>query len=92
MTANAYIIGQPVLLTDTITVPSSGALVDDATTSCTVYQPDGTTALPSVIHDSTGVYSAAFMPSQNGWHEYVFRSTNTGAGAGRSRFYVSPVP
>ncbi len=91
-TSNTYILGQVILLTDRITNPSTGALTDDGTTACTVYQPDGTTDTPAVVPESTGIYTAEFTPDQTGWHEYVFRATNTAAGAGRKRFYVSPVP
>lgn len=89
---NTYIVGQPIELQDVITNPRTDALTDDGTTNVTVYLPNGTTETPAVIRDSLGTYLATFTPSVSGWHEYIFRSTNTGAGAGRSRFYVSPVP
>lgn len=94
--ANQYIVGQVIQLTDLITNPNStptpNAPVDDATDALAVYQPDGTTLTPGVTHGTTGVYTATFTPTQVGWHEYVFKSTTTGAGAGRGRFFVSPVP
>lgn len=93
---NTYIVGQVIQLTDLITNPNStptpNAPVDDASEVLTVYLPDGTTQTPALTHGVTGTYTATFTPTQVGWHEYVFKSTTTGAGAGRGRFFVSPVP
>jgi hypothetical protein len=91
-TPNEYIPGQVVVLTDTITNPATAALTNDASDTLTVYKPDGTTTSPAVTNMSTGVYSAQITVDQAGWWEYVFKSTGTAAGAGRSRFYVSQVP
>lgn len=98
-TPNTYIVGQVIQLTDLITNPNStptaNAPVDDATDAVTIYQPDGTSTAPTTSHSGSagsGTYTAQFTPTQTGWHEYVFRSTAGGAGAGRGRFYVSPVP
>jgi non-ribosomal peptide synthetase component F len=99
-TPNEYIPGQVVVLTDLITDPNStptpNTPIDDNTDAVTVYKPDGTTSTPSVSHSGasgSGTYKAQLTVDQAGWWEYVFRSTgNPGAGAGRGRFYVSPVP
>jgi hypothetical protein len=93
--ASEYILGQIVLLSDLITNPVSGATLSDATDAVTVYRPDGTTITPAVTHpgqDNAAAYDAQITVDQSGWWEYVWRSTTTGAGAGRSRFWVSPVP
>lgn len=93
MSANEYIIGEIVLLEDAITDPrAADAPVDDVSESVTVYKPDRTSETPAVAHDGTGLYSAQFEATQAGWHEYIFRSTGAGAGAGRGSFYVSDVP
>jgi hypothetical protein len=96
---NQYIVGQVIQLRDLITDPNStptaNQTVDDGTEALTVYQPDGTSTTPSVSHSGlagSGLYLALFTPTQIGWHEYVFKSTATGAGAGRGRFFVGPVP
>lgn len=93
--ANEYIIGQIILLQDLITDPATGLPVNDSSDVVTVYKPDGITTLtPSVTHGSTTPYAqtAQVVPDQSGWWEYVWKSTSTGAGAGRGRFWVSPVP
>lgn len=93
MSANEYIVGQVIMLKDAITNPAlADVLTDDATDVVTVYLPDGTSTTPSPTRASLGTYTAQYTPSQTGWHEYVWRSTTTGAGAGRGRFYVAPVP
>jgi len=98
MDYNTYIVGQLILLRDDITDPESTPpfqTIDDATDQATVYQPDGSTISPTTVHDGaagSGVYLAQFAPTQTGWHHYVFRSTATAVGAGRWKFYVSPVP
>jgi hypothetical protein len=92
---NTYIVGQLVLLSDLITRTASGATVTDPTDVVTVYKPDGTTVTPSVVHpgvDDPNAYEAQITVDQPGWWEAVFNSTSTGAGAGRTRFYVSSVP
>jgi hypothetical protein len=95
---NQYIVGQVIGLTDLITNPNSTPTadqpVDDGSDVVTVYAPDGTSSTPTVTHGATnsGAYTAQFTPTQTGWHEYVWKSTGSGAGAGRGRFYVSPVP
>lgn len=95
-TPNEYIVGQVIVLSDVITnpfsTPTPNAPVDDSTDAVTVYKPDGTTVTPAVTHGATGNYSAQITLDQPLWWEYVWRSTTTGAGAGRGRFYVSPVP
>ena len=92
---STYIVGQVVLLSDLITNPSTDAPIVDATTICTVYKPDGTSSVLSVVHpgqDDADAYDAQVTVDQAGWWEYVFLSTGAGAGAGRNRFYVSPIP
>jgi hypothetical protein len=92
---NQYVIGQVILLKDVITDPATSTTLDDSTDAVTVYQPDGTSTVLATNHSGaagSGQYSAAFTPTQVGWHEYVFKSTGAGAGAGRGRFFVSPVP
>lgn len=93
---NQYVIGQVILLKDVITDPATSATLDDSTDQVTVYHVDsGTSTVLATNHSGaagSGQYSAAFTPTQVGWHEYVFRSTGAGAGAGRGRFFVSPVP
>lgn len=92
MVANEYIPGQLVVLTDTISNPTNSQLADDSTEALTVYKPDGTTTSPGINHASTGVYNAQLVLDMPGWWEYVFKSTGAAAGAGRGRFFVSPVP
>jgi hypothetical protein len=93
---NTYVVGQIVFLEDVITDPTTGQPVDDATDVVTVYQPDGTTASPAPTvtpgASGSGTYTAQFTPTQAGWHEFVWQSTQGGAGASRGWFYVSPVP
>jgi hypothetical protein len=90
--ANEYLLGSVILLTDTITNPSTGTLTDDATEALTVYEPDGVSQAIGLAHSGTGVYSAQYTATKVGWHEYVFSSTGTAAGAARGRFYVQAVP
>lgn len=92
--ANEYIIGQIILLQDLITDPATGLPVNDSSDIVTVYKPDGTITSPSPSHSSTTPYAttAQLTPDQPGWWEYVWKSTTAGAGAGRGRFWVSPVP
>lgn len=91
--ANDYIVGQVIRLKDLITDPNNAdAPIDDATDVVTVYQPDGTTSVPSPAHGVTGTYTATFTPTQTGMHQYVWKSTGAAAGAGRKYFYVAAVP
>lgn len=88
-----FIQGQVVLATDLISSDAAGLVpVDDSTNVLMVYKPDQTTATPTVVHGTTGAYSAQVTLDQAGWWQFVFTSTATGAGAGRARVYVSPVP
>jgi hypothetical protein len=94
--------GQLVVLKDLITSDAAGLVpVDDVTDAVMVYKPDGlgglvaVTPAPTVSHvgaANSGQYSAQYTFDQPGWHEIVFTSTTTGAGKGRARVYVSPVP
>lgn len=91
--ANEYVVGQVVVFKDLVSSDAAGLVpVDDATDVVTVYKPDGTTATPAIAHGVTGTYTASLTVDQSGWWEYVYKSTNTAAGAGRGRFYVSKVP
>lgn len=91
---NTYLIDQPILLVDLITDPRTGDPVADPSDAVTVFQPDGTPSTPPTIvdPDDPNGYAAVFVPSMAGWHEYIWRSTGAGSGAGRKTFYVSPVP
>ena len=88
-------MGQIIQFEDAVTDPANGdAPVDDGTDVVTVYLPDGTSVMPGTSHSGTTPYltTAQFTPTLAGWHEYVWTSTGGGAGKGRNRFYVSPVP
>jgi hypothetical protein len=89
-----YIVGQVIRVKDQITDPDTGTLTDDASVTVTVYKPDETVVspAPSLAHPSTGTYTAQFTVDQAGWWQYIFSSTLTAPGAGRKKFYVSPVP
>jgi hypothetical protein len=97
---NTYIVGQVVFLRARLSDPSTGDAsdpatqdpIDDPTIAVTVYKPDGSTVNTSLAHASTGTYTAAVTVDQNGQWEYVSLSTGAAAGAGRERFYVSPIP
>lgn len=90
--SSTYIIGQTILLIDTLTDPLTSTLIDDSSEAVTVYQPDSAAVTPAVTHVSLGVYTAEYDAVQAGWHEYVWRSTGAASGASRGTFYVSPVP
>lgn len=87
VTQNDPLTGQPVL-------DGSGNPIrlDDASMSCTVYKPDGTTTSAGVTRVSLGAYTAQFTPDQSQWWEAVFSGITTAPGKGRVRIYVSPVP
>jgi hypothetical protein len=57
------------------TVKVGGTLTNDATTSLTVYLPDGTSVSPSLTNTSTGLYDVAYTTTVLGWHRYVFTSS-----------------
>jgi hypothetical protein len=92
---NSYIVGEVIELNDLVTDPSNNnAPVTGATDVLTVYQPDQTTVTPSVTDSGGGVYRADFIPTMAGWHQALFEVAegNPGAGAGRTVFWVAPVP
>jgi len=93
---NTYMVGQLILLSDLITRTATGATVTDPTDAVTVYHLDSGTTYPlTVVHpgvDDPNAYEAQFTPTLPGRYEAVFMSTGTGAGAGRTRFYVSAIP
>ena len=96
---NTYIVGQVVFLRARLSDPSTGDPtdpttqdpVDDGTLALTVYKPDGTTETPSLSHASTGTYTASITADVEGAYTYASLSNGPAAGAGRGRFYVSPV-
>lgn len=59
-----YNLGQAVQLSTTVT--NSSGTATDATVTLTVTKPDGSTTLPGVSHDGTGLYSATFTVDQAG--------------------------
>jgi hypothetical protein len=90
------LVGQLVVATIVITNPAAAnAPVDDPTDALTVYRPDQTTLTPTVNHvgaAGSGTYTAQVTFDQPGWWEFVSSATTTGAGKGRAKVYVSPVP
>jgi hypothetical protein len=102
MADNPYIVGQVVFLRARLSDPSTGDPtdpttqdpVDDPTVQMTVYKPDGTpvSPAPSLAHASTGTYTTSVIVDQSGHWVAISLSTGAAAGAGRDRFYVSPIP
>lgn len=69
----------------------SGSPANATTVTCTVRQPDGTTVPTGApANPSTGVYVAAFTPTQAGMHSAVFTATGANASVGPVDFYVHP--
>jgi hypothetical protein len=77
------------LLTDTSGNPQNAGSLSSVT--CTVTQPDGTTATPAVSLASTGNYEATFTSAQAGHHLVLWLSTDsTYPGAFADTFEVQP--
>src|ERR1017187_646476 len=80
----------PFLLTDTLGAPQN-AVGGLSKVVATVYLPDGTTALPTVVNASTGTYTAIYTTTQAGHHTVVWISTDsTYPGAFSDSFEVQP--
>jgi hypothetical protein len=90
MPRNAYVKGQQVNVSDVLTLVATGALVDPTTVVCTITKPDGTTATPAVVHDSTGKYHAVVDTTggpQGNW-QYLFTGTGAVISSGYGTFWV----
>lgn len=68
------VVGSQVRLSFT-TADATGALTDATTQTVTVTLPDGTSATPSVTHDSTGTYHADYTVTAAGRHEWYATTT-----------------
>lgn len=83
-----YVLGTQVEVTCKVTI--AGTLTDAGAMTLTVRKPDGTTATPAVVHDSTGLYHAVVDTTigvQGNWrHTWV--GTSPAAGAGEKEFWV----
>ena len=90
-----YDLGDVALLGIQIT-DSTGAVADAGAVTLTIYKPDGTIELPTVVHASTGAYTCDYLPALLG--TYIVKWTATGANAGvtndefnvRDPFALSP--
>ena len=90
MAKSAYVKGKQVVVSGTVTLVSSGALTDPTTVVVTVTKPDGTTALPAVVHDSLGKYHAVVDTStgpQGDWR-YLFQDSGAVLDANYGVFWV----
>ena len=68
---------------------AAGDLADAATVTLTITLPDGTTATPTVTHDSTGIYSIDYVPAAAGRYTARFVATGDNAGAVEDVFDVT---
>ena len=75
---NQYIVGTLVTMTVTFR-DANGSLVDPTTVTAEIRLPDQTVVdlTSGIAHPSTGVYSANYLTSQNGLHQYRFNGAGT---------------
>lgn len=88
-----YTIGSQVPLPYAVR-DSNGALVDVATMTVTVTQPDGTTATPLTIgagitRESLGTYLGVFVPTQAGRHTWTGATTSPATAIEPDAFQVT---
>ena len=82
-----YDLGDVVPLGITIT-DATGANANASAVTCTIYQPDGTTATGSVTNPSTGLYNVDFQATQTGRHAVKWIATGTNASAYSDEFLI----
>lgn len=85
-----YNLGQLVRVTTTVFNPA-GAVVTNATVTCSVTAPDGTISTPAVTSVGDGTYYVDVPANQVGFWLYVFTSTGTASGVDQGQFSVRPV-
>lgn len=68
---------------------ANGALANADTVACTVTLPDGTTATPSVVNPSTGVYQVDYTAPLAGLYTVRWVASGTNAGVFTDSFTVS---
>lgn len=88
MAVNTYQIGDIIVLRCEFRV--DGVLTDPTSAECRVKLPDGTIATPALSSGGTGIRTAQYPPTQNGYHYVAWQSTGAAAGYEESRFYVKP--
>lgn len=82
-----YDLGDIVALGVTVK-DATGAPANATAVTCTIYLPDGTTALPSVTNSGTGLYDINYTPTQFGRHAIKWLATGTNASAYADEFTV----
>ena len=83
----SYDLGDIVPLGITIK-DAAGALANATAVVCTVTLPDGTSATPTVVNSSTGLYDADYTPTRAGRHLVRWVATGTNASAFTDEFTV----
>jgi hypothetical protein len=87
--SNIYLIGNVIRLTASFTV--SGTATDPSPTPvCTVREPDGATATPTVTKTATGAFYADYTPSKPGAHIYRWAGEGTAKSAAETTFFATP--
>lgn len=93
---DTFLVGQVAVFSDLITDPANNdAPVSDSTEVITVYKPDNTTVVPTVIHPGQldpNAYDVHVTFDQPGYWTIASNSTALGAGAQRLQVYVEPIP
>jgi hypothetical protein len=70
----AYDFGDTVVLGIEVR-DAAGALTNATTNVLTVTRPDGTTTVPSTANPGTGQYTATYVPTQSGHHQWAWPTT-----------------
>lgn len=68
---------------------SAGALANAGSVVATITLPDGTTATPSVVNTSTGVYTITYTPTLVGFYRLRWVATGSNANAYGDAFVVA---
>ena len=83
---NEYAIGTQVTMQATFTDAVTGNLTNPTTVSCVVMQPDRSQVACTANNVTTGIYTATFIPTQIGGHNYKFQGTGNCQVAGFDSF------
>jgi hypothetical protein len=87
----AYDFGDTVTLGITVT-DAAGALTNAGTNVLTITLPDGTTTVPSTANPSTGLYTASYVPTQSGHHQWKWPTTSPATSETGAFDVLDPLP
>ena len=85
--AESFVVGESVVI-DCVAIKIDDVLTDPTAFYCYVADPDGTSTDATTYTNGTGLASALYVPTKQGWHKFRVEGTGTAPFMREGKFYA----